>query len=515
MASARQGRVLEPVPSGPPPAGIAGSPLPRPTGPCPGEALWLALELPALPLEALLRAGGEERGIAVVDGGGSGALLLCCSAVALAAGVQPGMRRAAAQALCPSLVVLPREAETEARALSALAAWAGQFTSLVAIQPPAALLLEIGGSLRLFGGFENLLQPIEQGLSALGYDWRRGVAPTPLAAWLLARAGAATAVFERHALAAVLAPLPVACLPLPEPMLDTLRGMGVHRLGECLRLPRDGLSRRLGVTLLDLLDRALGRRPDPRAGYRPPARFERVIDLWDETTRSDRLLFAARRVLLELTGMLAALDAGVQGLELRLLHRRLPASRVRVGLLQPSRDVEHLLALLAERLELISLPAPVLQLELEADQLLPLAPRSLSLFAGDTEQAENAARVLERLRARLGRDAVHGVATFPAHAPERAWRVCEPGDRTASGSAAGRPLWLLPEPRPLVIEHDAPACGGRLRLLDGPERIESGWWEGGDVRRDYYVADNERGERLWIFRDLREPACWYLHGLFD
>ena len=71
---------------------------------------------------------------------------------------------------------------------------------------------------------------------------------------------------------------------------------------------------------------------------------QRVIDLWDETAHSARLLFAARRLLLELTGMLAALDAGVQGLELRLLHRRLPASRVRVGLLQPSRDVEHLLA---------------------------------------------------------------------------------------------------------------------------------------------------------------------------
>jgi protein ImuB len=58
-----------------------------------------------------------------------------------------------------------------------------------------------------------------------------------------------------------------------------------------------------------------------------------------------------------------------------------------------------------------------------------------------------------------------------------------------------------------------PAWHGILSLLHGPERIESGWWDGGDVRRDYYRASNRRGAMLWVYQDLRSQA-WYLQGVF-
>ena len=54
-------------------------------------------------------------------------------------------------------------------------------------------------------------------------------------------------------------------------------------------------------------------------------------------------------------------------------------------------------------------------------------------------------------------------------------------------------------------------------LRDGPERIESGWWDGADVRRDYFVAENPRGEIVWIYRDHRygiDDGEWFLHGVF-
>jgi len=50
-------------------------------------------------------------------------------------------------------------------------------------------------------------------------------------------------------------------------------------------------------------------------------------------------------------------------------------------------------------------------------------------------------------------------------------------------------------------------------MIDGPERIESGWWDGNDVGRDYFVAAGPGGERLWVFRD-RADHRWYLHGRF-
>jgi protein ImuB len=76
-----------------------------------------------------------------------------------------------------------------------------------------------------------------------------------------------------------------------------------------------------------------------------------------------------------------------------------------------------------------------------------------------------------------------------------------------------RPAWLLAEPAPLA---DALAREPWI-LRDGPERIESGWWDGTDVRRDYYVAESPRGELCWIYRDHRygvDDGEWFLHGLF-
>ena len=41
-------------------------------------------------------------------------------------------------------------------ALAPIAAWACQFTPRVSLEPPQELLLEVQGSLRLFGGFEPI-----------------------------------------------------------------------------------------------------------------------------------------------------------------------------------------------------------------------------------------------------------------------------------------------------------------------------------------------------------------------
>jgi protein ImuB len=144
--------------------------------------------------------------------------------------------------------------------------------------------------------------------------------------------------------------------------------------------------------------------------------------------------------------------------------------------------------------------------------------------------------LIERLRARLGEDAVLGLTRVADHRPERAWRTCKPGDGGArlqlgprrprtegnlprfpsvtSLPPLGRPLWLLAQPRALTVSADAPCYDGRLTLLSGPERIESGWWDGHDVMRDYFVACNPDEALLWIYRDRNAHAGWFLHGFF-
>ncbi|HEY2966797.1 MAG TPA: DNA polymerase Y family protein, partial [Casimicrobiaceae bacterium] len=122
-------------------------------------------------------------------------------------------------------------------------------------------------------------------------------------------------------------------------------------------------------------------------------------------------------------------------------------------------------------------------------------------------------QLFERLRARLGEDAVRTLELRADHRPERAW-----GQITMIGRAVPalnhrgqfpiRPLWLFSSPRPL----GADPAAAEVRLVSGPERIETGWWDEDDVGRDYFVGRNATGEELWLYRD--RGGEWFAHGVF-
>lgn len=482
--------------------------------------LWLSLYLPNLPLEALCRGGPIPRPAAVTEGRGARTWLVACEREALARGAYPGMALDAACALIPALRVLRRDARAERSALEGLALWAGGVTSCVSLMPPQGLLLEVGGSVRLFGGLERLGARVRAESRALGYRVHLAVAPTPLGAWLLARSGLEGCVTERSALAGRLAPVPVAALGLPEAIRKALTEMGLRTFGDCARLPRDGSVRRLGPELADMLDRALDRAPDPREPWTLPPSFERRLSLPAPVAEVEAVLFATHRLLLELAGFLTARAGGVQRLELELRRHDGACTPVSLDLVAPTRDVQHLLGLLRERLmrpESFAAGEAVEAIGLRAKEMMPLAPCNLELFGPVPAAGGNVpgAAWLERLQARLGVHAVRGLAAVPDHRPERAWRCCEPGETTPPAAMPPpRPLWLLPQPHPLRMVNGAPWLDGVLRLRPRPERIESGWWDGEEVARDYFVAQNPGGEIFWIYRERSREPRWFVHGVF-
>jgi protein ImuB len=187
---------------------------------------------------------------------------------------------------------------------------------------------------------------------------------------------------------------------------------------------------------------------------------------------------------------------------------------VPLELARPQRASAHLLDLLMTRLERVALPAPVLSVRLRSGPVLRVDPQTTELLGERTSQATSSPQLIERLRARLGTKAVHGLDPRPEHRPEAAWRVTEPGTSANLRYDRDRPLWLLPSPRPLELAQGHPHLEGRLDLLRGPERIESGWWDGADVTRDYYVASNPQGVRLWIYRERGDAPAWFLQGVF-
>lgn len=472
--------------------------------------LWLCIDLPHLMLDVVQRGNAGDRPFAVVAKGG----VLAVNGVAAEGGIRAGMRLAAAQALLPGLHCRERSPTAESRALARLAGWCLQFTSQVSLQPPRALLLEIGGSLRYFGGLGALRGQLQEGLQTLGYRPAIAVAPTPTAAWLLARAGRDQLVMRKSQLRQALTGLPTEALDLDEARHEALANLGLHTLGDCLALPRSGLARRLGPELLRRLDRALDHLAEPRRNWRPPPRFRGELELPAEIHDAGQLLFALNRLLLELCGYLRGIESGTQRIEVRLYHRHQPATPFGIGLMAPSRDPGRLLDLTRQRLERLSLPAPAVALSLATRHIQHLQPRHDSLVAEHQDDSARGDALLERLSARLGKDAVQGLQLLEDHRPERAWHYAPPGRKSSSPAPAERPLWLLQHPQALETRDGQPLRHGPLILQQGPERIESGWWDDADAARDYYMAANAAGERLWIFRERRGERAWYLHGFF-
>jgi len=484
--------------------------------------LWLALHLPHYVLESL--PARVDAPVVVVDLE-RGAKVVCdCDARAAGAGVVPGMALNSALVLQPGLEVRSREPRRERALLQAVATVALDFTPRVNLEPPDGVLLEVRGSLALFGGARRLCELLRARLQARGLMSRLALTPTPLASLWFARAGQELLLRRPDALAARVAPLPLAVTRWPERTLQSLGTMGVHTVGECLRLPRDGFARRFEPNMRVELDRALGRARDPRAAFVAAERFAARRDLEPELADTARLQRACEPLLDELCAFLQGRGAGIESLELRLLHRDAEATRLRLRFAEPVATAVRITSLLGERLARVVLPQPVRALRLRSGPLVEARAQAGELFALDRRRAAAVPQLVERLRARLGDAAVQGLCLVPEHRPERNGdmplfenegmpqkEACPHLQKEAC--PLSRPVWLLAAPQPLE-GGEQPRYEGVLDIGEGPERIESGWWDGHDVRRDYYVARTPTGTRLWIFRERRADGGWFLHGVF-
>jgi protein ImuB len=403
-------------------------------------------------------------------------------------------------------------------ALQRLCLHAQAFTSFVSIEAPNALLLEIKGSVKLFGSLKILHTAIDACWQELALQARSATAPSTLAALWLARAAdrkkdLPTLIEDVTVLPGHLAKLPVACTAWDAERLQTLRAMGVTRVGELLRLPRAGLARRLSPAVVQELDIALARQPAPRRAFVPRERFRERCDFEAEVEHVAYLEKALEPLIERCAHFLRERQAGVQTLQLRLKHREGAATRVQLGLASITSERRRLSDVLSQRLTRLELKAPVRGMELISGTLRGLSASSIDAFAGLTGAAsrDTAPQLVERLRARLGEKAVYGVGLISEHRPEAAWRrvhelhlVSAPRlDMAAIDGGMPRPVWLLDEPLPLP----------KPQILQGPERIESGWWDGNGVARDYYVAREAHGAKLWVFQE-RHSKRWYVHGVF-
>ena len=476
--------------------------------------LWTALHYPALALE---RLGPLDPDVphAVAARTGARRFVAAANAAAADAGVRAGLALSSALALAPGLVVIERDERAEAAHLELLALGAIAHSSIVVPSPPDAVLVESGASLELFGGIGAFASRLREGAAADGLTLALATAPTPAGARLLARAGREVALRTVEGLRRALDPLPLACLELDARALAALRRSGIGRVGELLALPPASVARRFGPALTDALYRLDGRLPDPQVPIVPPPTFRAGADCPLEAASSGALAFLLRRLLGALGGFLRAADLGVGELRLTLAHRHRPPTALTLRLAAPTDDAPHLARTVGARLERTVLEAPVVRVEIEAVRLEPMvrvAPDLLETAGeggaatGGPPAGTGVEALVDELAARLGEARVYTALARDEHRPEAATGRARADGAGEEGRWPARPLWLLREPR------EAPPT---LELASAPERIESGWWDETDVRRDYFIARDARGVHYWVYRRRGEPdGRLWIHGLF-
>lgn len=465
---------------------------------------WACLLLPHLAMDAVLRQQPDpDIALALVTGPTQRRVLHAVSPAAHQLGLRRGMLLSAAQVLTHDFAIQEHDPRLDQQAYTMLATWAYGFSSQVSTDFPQALVMEIGASRALFGDWPDIERRLRSELIELGFRHRLVAAPFPHAAHVLSHAHDGLGIDEQH-LETTLGQMPIERSGLPEAVVTALSRSGLQTLKPVFALARESLVRRFPPDVLKHLDAIRGWHVPPLNYFQPPDRFEVRFEFECEIESSQALLFPLRRLIGDLATFLSSRDGGVQRFVLRFEHERHPDSELVVGLLTPEREATVLFDLTRSRLDHLRLPAGTRGMTLLAEELPPFVPVARDLFDARPRQAVPWEQLRERLRARLGDDAVQNLSVQADHRPERA---SSPSTVSVLPTALPlRPAWLLPQPIPLR--------GFGLQVIAGPERIETGWWDGGDARRDYYVVQTREGQKAWAFTAPGEPGPFMLHGWF-
>lgn len=454
--------------------------------------------------------------------------VLAMTQEAAASGVQIGMRRNGVIAIAPGTQLHERDEAKEAAALNDVALALLQYTPEVALADEAGVLLEVRASLRFFQGPRALCRRVCATVNALGFAVRIGMAPTAQGAHLLACRAVCVKSEKRRrtmrmeGMVRLLDALPFTLLRETHPYADWLEGIGCTTLADVRKLPRAGLQRRGGKAVLEALDRAYALAPELFEWLQPPPTFSAYLELPERIEYAEAVLFAARRLIVQMIGWLVARQFAVSRFILLLEHERgrtaIDPTLIEIALAEAAWHEEHLTRLLKERLARLTLPAAIIALRLKAEQVCSMMPPTDSLFPEPGRTREDFHRLLELLTARLGNACVLAPMPVADYRPEvcNAWMPAADCRSVAFNPLpAERPFWLLEKPIALLVRDHRPFYGSPLTLVRGPERIECGWWDSGFAARDYFVAQDKDGACYWIYRErLKEEVHWFLHGMF-
>jgi len=453
------------------------------------------------------------------------------------ASVKPIARRSKSKSLWYALY-LPQLSELDStqqkKYLDQLASHMQSVSSTVSFHPQA-LICEVRSSLKYFAGIDVIHQKLQKLIEkqlqqwGLADDFFYAASPTVSGSLLLARSGHNALVYRQENLRSALGRLSTDVLDINKEQRRRLLSMGIRHLRDIWRLPSDGLCKRFGSSFVNQLNQALGKAAEPTHNYIPPPAFAASYDLPYELENLDRLLPIADELLAQLCDFLRRRDLSTSSLVLSLFHEKRDSTEVNIGLRMASRSQQHLMLLLKTHFDKLSIPAPIIAIKIEVKKFDAFFTKSDSFLKDEASSSasysdRNLIQFMEQLQARFGENHVKSVSNVAQHCPEHANLQFDYKEKPNRKSKLDnpievadnpRPLWLLQKPKQLNINKGRLFYRKPIAIVSGPERIETHWWSGIDVRRDYYVARELRGSKLWIYKERGSAGKWYLHGIFS
>ncbi len=451
-----------------------------------------------------------------------------------------------ARAMHPAIEIVEADPGADRRLLESLADWCDRFTPLVALDGADGLFLDISGCAHLFGGEDAMLSEILRRLRHQGFDARAALASTPGMAWAAARYGRGpdrnVAPGEEEL---ALAPMPLAALRLEEKARVGLESVGLRHVGALIGAPRAPLARRFGSMLVTRLDQALGGAEEaisPRLPVAPLSVERQLAEPIGTTEDIERLVLVLARTLRQ---DLERRGEGARRLQLALFRVDGAVARITVGASRPLREPLTIAKLFHERLTALEsgLDAgygfDLVRLSVVA--AAPYAALQTDLSGPASAEEEEFSLLADRIRARLGDEAILVPALAESHLPERRARFVPFGGESPSAvepSSAGeakptthlRPIRLLEKPEPVEASAEVPEGPPlsfrwrralyRVARAEGPERIASEWWREDPPApaRDYFRVEDVDGRRYWLFREGlyggEIAPRWFMHGMF-
>lgn len=475
-----------------------------------------------------------DRPLVLIARSGSRRLISAADEQAKAAGVRVGMPAAKAQAMVHGLQFADADPLADADALERIALWAlTQYSPIVAVDGTDGIVMDTEGADHLQGGELPMLTGIANRFRARGLTVHAAIADSWGAAHACARAtNRETVIIPSGEIARAVERLPLLHLRLPVEIIGDLRTLGFKTIGELSATPRAPLALRFGPEIGRRLDQIFARVSEPIDPIRAPEWIEVSSTFAEPIGAAETIDKYVGRLIVKLVTELQRKGLGVRRAD--LLVEKVDGTRqaIRAGTAKPARDVAWLTKLFRDRTETIEPGFGIEKLTLVAVMTEPLEEEQRSSLVDDGN--EDITPLIDTFGNRGQR--VYRIVPVASDVPERSIRRIS----AAAGDVAEtwahhwpRPVRLLARPElieviALLPDHPPVTVtwrGKRRRVkrADGPERIFGEWWTRGsefNAVRDYFVIEDEAGERLWIFRsgDGVDPATgshrWFLHGIF-